>query len=214
MPEGKAVRRLFDDQLSRKKFFQAMQELVFGLPSDVQQEVNLKAASSDSRERQYFTGLFTQTVRALPHCGGNAAWDVQVLQRLASPGSLSIEDPPGYLQGGQRFFDEKGVAFGERVQGVQQLAPRGRRQVKDGGKHRFDITAGEARQGAFLRPAFPILLRQPVAKTRVDFVTAVGQQDQPGKGGAVAQKILQEFQAALIAPVDVLDDQQERARTG
>ena len=94
-------------------------ELLFGLLRDLQQEVNIKAASGDSRECQQFSGCFTQAVRALLDSGLNTAWDAQALQCLASPGSLGIEDSSGCSQGGQDFFYEKGIAFGEGVQGVQ-----------------------------------------------------------------------------------------------
>src|SRR5579883_2852273 len=143
--KGKAVRRFFDDQLGCEQFSQTIQEPVFGLVGYLQQKVDVEAASGDRCQRQERSGGFTQVGRTLLNCGLDAAWNVHVLQCLALPGALGVEDPSSGPQGRQNLFHEEGIALRERIEHFEK-SPMGERvQVKHGGEHRIDIAAREVR---------------------------------------------------------------------
>jgi hypothetical protein len=64
------------------------------------------------------------------------------------------------------------------------------------------------REGEFLCETFAVQLRQEMAQAWLNLVTAVGQQDKQRGGSAAPRQVMEEFQAGLITPMNIFNDEQ------
>src|SRR5881227_3860892 len=154
---------------------------------------------------------------ALLHSILYAAWDVQRASLLALPATLLIKNVSGLDERFEQFLDDKGIALSKRVHGIQQFALRQGRhhehratKIEDRMQHGTHITAGEGGEGEFLGETFTVQLRQEMAQAWVNLVTAVGQQDKQGGSRTAPRQEMEKFQAGLVTPMQVLNDQQHR----
>src|SRR6266849_7986196 len=142
----------------------------------------------------------------------DAAWDVQLAQLLALPATLLIKNVSGLDERFEQFLDEKGIALGKRVHGIQQFALRQGRhhehratKIEDRMQHGTHLTAGEGGEGEFLGETFTVQVRQEMAQAWLNLVTPVGQQDKQGGSSTAPRQEMEEFQAGLITPMNILD---------
>src|SRR5437588_3146317 len=147
----------------------------------------------------------------------DAAWDVQRASLLALPATLLIKNVSGLDERFEQFLDDKGIALSKRVHGIQQFALRQGRhhehratKIEDRMQHGTHITAGEGGEGEFLGDTFTVQLRQEMAQAWVNLVTPVGQQDKQGGSRTAPRQEMEKFQAGLVTPMQVLNDQQRR----
>src|SRR5213595_1953028 len=147
----------------------------------------------------------------------DAAWDVQRASLLALPATMLIKNVSGLDERFEQFLDDKGIALGKHVHGIQQVALRQGRhhehratKIEDRIQHGTHITAGEGGEGEFLGETFTVQVRQEMAQAWVNLVTAVGQQDKQGGGSTAPRQVMEKVQAGLVTPMQVLNDQQRR----
>src|SRR2546430_1869519 len=83
-------------------------------------------------------------------------------------------------------------------------------QVKDCAEHRVYITTWQVGQLEFLNQPFAVKLRQPASQSWTYLVVAIGHEQQEGVSSTTPGEIMEKFQASIVAPVQVLNDQQKR----
>ena len=148
-------------------------------------------------------------VAALLYRVCNAPWDVQLTQWLAIPGPISVGDLPGRDQRFEDFFDEKGIALGQSVDGIQKRRLHRTPEIEDGSQHCAGFAASEAGERYLLPEVFTVELGQPVRERWTNLVTAIGQQDQERLSSTTPRHILEQFQAGIVTPMHILDDEQQ-----
>src|SRR2546429_5603095 len=215
VPESKLLGRLLDDELGRDQLLEEPQELRFVVLGECLQKGKIEVPSGHGCQVQYLPGSFTQMSGAQLDGILDAAWDVQLAQLPALPATVLIKNVPGLDERFEQFLDEKGIALGKRVHGIQQFALRQGRhrehratKLEDRIQHGTRITAGEEGEGAFLGEPFPVQLRQEMAQAWVNLVTPVGQQDKQGGSSTAPCQVMEKVQAGLVTPMQVLNDQQ------
>src|SRR5205807_4917046 len=174
VPESKLLGRLLDDQLGSEQLLDEPQELRFVLVGECLQEGKIEVPSGHGCQVQYLPGSFTQMLGAQLDGILDAAWDVQLAQLLALPATVLVKNVPGLDERFEQFLDEKGIALGKRVHGIQQFALRQGRhrehratKLEDRIQHGTRITAGEEGEGAFLGETFTVQVRQEMAQAWV-----------------------------------------------
>src|SRR6266487_2060977 len=83
-------------------------------------------------------------------------------------------------------------------------------QVEDCAEHRVHITTRQMGQQEFLHQAFAVHLNKPTSQRRAYLVVAVGHEQQEGMSSTVPGKIVEKFQAGIVTPMQVLNNQQKR----
>src|SRR5215211_954743 len=99
--------------------------------------------------------------------------------------------------GDKRFgdlFNEKRIALGQRIYGVDGLYTDRALQVKDRPQHRIQIIARKRGQDEFVRQAFAIQLCEPTYQTCMYLVVPVGQNEQNWVSSAAARQNMQELE--------------------
>ena len=217
VPEGKLLGRLLDDELGRDQLFDEPQELRFVVLGECLQEGKIEVPSGHGCQVQHLPGSFTQMSGAQLDGILDAAWDVQLASLLVLPATLLVKNVSGLDERFEQFLDEKGIALGKRVHGIQQFALRQGRhrehratKSEDRIQHGTHLTARKGGEGEFLGETFPVQLRQEMAQAGVNLVTAVGQQDKQGGSSTAPRQVMEKFQAGLVTPMQVLNDQQPR----
>src|SRR6266516_2105192 len=81
--------------------------------------------------------------------------------------------------------------------------------ISDGAQHRVGLIKGEVGEGHFLSQMLTVELGEPVRESWTNLIATVGQQDKKRRTFAVPRQIQQKFQARLIAPMDILHDEQQ-----
>jgi len=84
------------------------------------------------------------------------------------------------------------------------------REGKDRAQHRRDLVARQGREAQLVRELFTLQLRQPAAKPQANLIAAVGADQQQRLGVGAPQQVEQKIEAARIAPVQILDNHQQR----
>src|SRR5207245_5337302 len=100
------------------------------------QDVESETTPGDRCEDHERPGGLAQVVAALVHRVGNAPGNVQLTWRFAIPGPISIRDLPGRDQRFEDLFDEKGIALGHLVDGIQKRRLHWTLKSEDGSQHR------------------------------------------------------------------------------
>ncbi len=160
--EGKLLRRFFDDELSRQQLLHQGEQLQLVVVCHLLQDGEIEATPGDRCENHELSGGRTQVVAALLHRVGNAAWDVQLAQWLAIPGPISVGDLPGREQRFEDLFDEKRIALGQGVDGIQKCRLHRTPEIEDGSQHCAGLVTGEAGERYLLPEVFTVELGQPM----------------------------------------------------
>ena len=89
----------------------------------------------------------------------------------AIPIALNVENVTGCNERAERFFDEKGVAFRQRVESIQEFPVQKAAHVetrvsllKDGRQHRIDLVACKRHELDLVSEPFAVELCQPVSQ--------------------------------------------------
>jgi hypothetical protein len=98
------------------------------------------------------------------------------------------------------------------VQGVEEIGGHRLPPGKDRPEHRLDIGEREARQAILNGPMFAINARQEASEPCVPLLIAARQQQQDRTTRDAPCQEEQEFEAGIVAPVQILDDDQERSQ--
>src|SRR2546421_5184306 len=122
MPECKAFARFFDDKLSRYQFFHDLEKLMLIILSELLEEGKIKMPSRNGCQGQDVPGRFPQVLCPSMHAILNAARNMDLAMRGAIPVTLHVENIARRDEGGKGFFDEKGIAFRQRVKGIQEFS--------------------------------------------------------------------------------------------
>src|SRR2546430_16090691 len=77
---------------------------------------------SDGSQGQSVSGRFAQALCSSLYCVLNAPWDVDLPVCGAITVSLDVENVTRCNECGERFFDEKGVAFRNGVEGMEKFS--------------------------------------------------------------------------------------------
>src|SRR6266581_3394849 len=217
VPKRKLLRRLLDNELGRDQLLDEPQELRFVLLGECLQEGKIEVPYGHGCQVQHLPGSFAQMIGALLHGILYAAWDVQLAELLALPAPLFVKNVSGLDERFEEFLDEKGIALGQGVHGIQQFDLRQGRHCEhratkseDRIQHGTHLTAGEGGEGAFLGETFPVQVRQEMAQAWLNLVTPVGQQDKQGGSSTAPRQVMEKVQAGLVTPMQVLNDQQPR----
>src|SRR6266568_4894699 len=217
VPKRKLLRLLLDDELGRHQLLDEPQELRFVLSGEFLQQGKIEVPSGHGCQVQHLPGSFTQMRGAKLDGILNAPWDVQLADLLALPATLLIKNVSGLDERFEQFLDDKGIALSQGVHGIQQFALRQGRhhehratKIEDRMQHGTHLTAGEGGEGEFLGETFTVQVRQEMAQAWVNLVTPVGQQDKQGGSSTASRQVMEKFQAGLVTPMQVLNDQQRR----
>src|SRR5215831_7443914 len=114
----------------------------------------------------------------------------------------------------EQLLEKKGVALREGIDGVEEFWQPGTRKREAGLHHRLNLGGPERRQMQFLCQPLAIHLRQNITQPRVDFLAAIGKQQQECTCPTPPCQKVQQFQAGLITPVQIFDDKQQRLMRG
>ena len=85
---------------------------------------------------------------------------------------------------------------------------------KDGLEHRIDLGTGESLQGEVLGQVLPVKFGQGMPQLWRHFITPVGQHKQDGQVRTSSRQVQQEFEAGLVAPVEIFENEQQRLACG
>jgi len=146
------------------------------------------------------------------------------MQVFACPMPVGVTNVPGRDKGRENFLNEKGIALGQRGNGLKELSMDKANRIggelvlsKDGLKHSFDLDMRQALKCDFLIEPLAVKLRQPMSQAEMHLVAAIGRQDEQRVGCAVARQVIQELETRFIAPMDILYSEQHglfRSYTG
>ena len=103
---------------------------------------------------------------------------MQFGERLAVPEAAREVNVPDNQQRLHHLFDKKGIAFGQVIQRLQEVAAHRPLQLKNRPQHRMDLVHGEGSEGALHHSPLAIQRGQEVSECRVDLFTAIGEQQQ------------------------------------
>ena len=84
-------------------------------------EPEVEAPASDGRERKHIPGIRAELAEPMLHGDLHAARDVELVQRLAIPDTVGIEDLTAGRQRFEHLFDEEGVALGGCIHSFEKL---------------------------------------------------------------------------------------------
>ena len=73
----------------------------------------------------------------------------------------------------------------------------------------LSLAASEAGECYLLPELFTVQLASQCSERRVNLVTAVGQQDKERLSSTAPRQIMEEFQAGIITPMHILNDEQQ-----
>ncbi len=158
MTEGKLLRRFFDDELSAHQLFHQGEQLLLVVVRHLLQDGEIEATPGDRCEDHELSGGLAQVVAALVHRVGNAPGNVQLTQWFAIPGPISVGDIPGCDQRFEDLFDEKGIALGQGVDGIQKRRLHRTPESEDGLQHCAGFAASEAGERYLLPEVFTVEL--------------------------------------------------------
>src|SRR6266705_6359870 len=171
VPKRKLLRRLLDNELGRDQLLEEPQELRFVVLGECLQEGKIEVPSGHGCQVQYLPGSFTQMSGAQLDGILDATWDVQRARLLALPATVLVKNVSGLDERFEQFLDEKGIALGKRVHGIQQVALRQGRhrehratKLEDRIQHGTHLTTAEGSEGEFLGETFTVPLRQEMAQ--------------------------------------------------
>ncbi len=214
MAEGKPLLGFFHHQLRRDQLFHQREQFLFLLLGDPLEEGKIETPSGDRCQHHHLPRCRTDLLKAKLHRVLDTAWDMEFPRWLAFPHLIGRNDGTGQDERFEDLFNEKGIALGQLIDGIEGCCRHHLLPIKDGPQHRLDLAARKGGQDGFLREAFAIQLGQPMAQFGVDLVIAVGQHEEQGMTSTAACKMVQELQARFIAPVHILDRKQHRLSGG
>src|SRR5690242_14502266 len=127
-----------------------------------------------SGQGQHMPGRFAHMCCSSLYSVLNAAWDGDLAAYLAIPIALDVVNITGCNERAERFLDEKGVAFRQRVEGIQefpvQMAAHVETRVsllKDGRQHRIDLVACKRHELDLLSEPFAVELCEEMSQALV-----------------------------------------------
>ena len=216
--KGELLGGLLDDQLGRDQFFDQRQQFALVVLSQMLQEAEVKAPAGDGGENHDLPGCRTHLRRTPPHRVLRAARNMEFAHRLARPHPVGFceENLTGSHQQFENLLDKERVALGQCKDGVHKLGAHRAGLFKDCPDHRLDFIARETRQSQLDGAPFAIQPGQKVgeAGVRLRVVTAVRHQQKNRLGGDVARQVKEKFEAGIIAPMQILDDDEQRMMSG
>ena len=215
--EGVGAGRHLDDELGVDGLLQGPQELLFGEVADRFQHRVAELGADDSRDGQDLVGGGGEAGHSPANHLADPLGDAEPVEagrRLPSP--LGAAKGARFSQVADDLVEEEGVAVG--------LAPEreGQRPVllagilAGTGEQGGDVVGGEAAEleagEAVVAAEVGEHLGEGVGAGKV--ALAVGADDEHGGGPPVPKQVAQHEQGRLVGPVQVVEDEQHRARLG
>jgi hypothetical protein len=87
-------------------------------------------------------------------------------------------------------------------------------KYEDGPQHCIDAVTREACKQDFLGQVVAIQLRQEMSETRAHLIVAIGQQNEEGMSRTAPRQVVEEFQAGIIAPMNIFNDERHWPSAG
>ena len=115
--------------------------------------------------------------------------------------------------GGQCFkdlFNKKRVALRKRMQTLLERGVRRTFHLKDGAQHPVHFGQRQALEQKLRCEVFTVELRQKMNQGGLRLINPVGKQQENRLGEQPARKQQQEFKTGIVAPVQVLDHNEQR----
>ena len=212
VPEGEAIGALLNDKLRADQLLDHPQKLPFLEIRQAQQQREVEAPAGDRRKYEDSPLLVAKFIHALAHRILDTARDVKFVDRLVLPRPVHKEDLAGRDKRFQYLFDEKRIALGERIDGVEGLRPDGRAEVEDRRDHLSHLPLIEGRQRPLDHQTFAVETGKQAAQRRLHLVAPVGQNEQRAQIRQPSREVQQELKARFVAPVQVFDHDQQRSR--
>ena len=203
MAKGKLICRLFNDQLGYHHLFEGDQQVSFIAVQHLLQQINVEAPPSNGCKEQQLPGIRTHVLCPLLHdilhTPGNRS-----LARRTLPCSIHAHQFPCGNERFEQLFHEKGIALGEVVERVDEISINGAFQGQYGTHHAVNIAAGEGPEREFLRQPFAIELGEPLPKSCMELITAIGDKQEERHIPTAAGQVQQKVQTEVVTPMDVL----------
>src|SRR5436309_1417189 len=141
-------------------------------------------------------------------------WNGDLTSWLAIPIALDVENVTGCNQRAKGFLGEKGVAFRQRVESIQEFPVQKAAHVetrvsllKDGRQHRIDVFACKRLEPDLVSEPFAVELCKPAAQLWLHLLMAIRDQEQERMRRRAPRQIVEEVQARVVAPVHILNDE-------
>src|SRR5579871_5555583 len=170
----------FDHELGRNQFFHDQQELFLIIVGELLEKGKIKMPPGHSSQGEHLPGRFSQMLHALLHRILNALRNALSWQRPAVPEALYVEDIARGDQGAERFFDEKRVALGQRVEPIQQFTVQETAHIKSRAllieerrEHESNIVARKRRELHLLHQALASKMRDPATQLWTHLVVSI-----------------------------------------
>jgi hypothetical protein len=203
------------DQSRPLGLVEGVEQVVPGLAGHPLDQVQLEHPAPHGGRDQRPLGGRRQPGQPLTDEHADAGRDVEVLEaQVAADPALVVEEHARLGQVEADLLGEERVALALGVDAAHQ----GRRRLLPGqaGHQRGDALLGQRPQGD---PGHQALAHELVEdagqrRRRLDLVVPEGADDQHRHVGQVRGEILQQQQGRLVGPVQVLEDEQERAVLG
>src|SRR5205807_5171730 len=199
------------------QFFHDQEELVLIIPGKLLEKGKIKMPPGHGSQGQHVPGRFAHTCCSSLDGVLDAMWNGDLTSWLAIPIALDVENVTGCNQRGKGFLDEKGVAFRQRVESIQEFPVQKATHVetrvsllKDGRQHRIDLIACKRHEPDLVSEPFAVELCKPAAQLWLHLLMAIGDQEQERMRRRAPRQIVEEVQARVVAPVHILNDEKHR----
>ena len=97
---------------------------------------------------------------------------------------------------------------------LQEIPPRRAAETQSSPQHSVDVTGLERDQPKLARQSLALEAFEQLAQCALNFVRAIGQQQQDPSASDGPSEAVQQVEAGVIGPVHVLDDQQRGRLAG
>src|SRR5579884_358106 len=158
--KSKPIRVFLNHQLGRDHLFEESQQMRFITAHDLLEQGGVEAPPSHSSQCDETPGLRTQVRDSLLHGLLDAARNGS-LTCSKLPDAIDKREISHRHERLEEFFDEKGIAFGTRIERVEEISLDLLCRRQHGTQHSRNIRAGKPVERALVGQSFPIQRSQP-----------------------------------------------------